>query len=68
MMPLYDYKCRVCGDERTDVLASVNDEALWCPSCHQNTMMRIQVNRGASVALQFVGGGWTASTPKENER
>ncbi len=63
-MPLYDYRCRECGEERTDVLASVNDEALWCPNCGKHTMMRVQVNRTAP-ALQFVGGGWTASTPKE---
>jgi putative FmdB family regulatory protein len=52
-MPLYEYRCKKCG-ETTEVLQSAKDKPLdKCPKCGGAV-----VKRTSSPAIQFKGSGW----------
>ena len=41
-MPIYDYECRDCGAEVSDVFQKVTDEHLTtCPSCKKESLFRV---------------------------
>ena len=53
-MPLYEYRCQVCGFEQT-VLQNIGEEGIKsCKNCQQLTMKRII----SQSNFQLKGSGW----------
>jgi len=53
-MPLYDYRCKNCGNE-TEVLQSIGEPPLTdCEVCGTSGMAKVP----SAPAFSFKGGGW----------
>lgn len=56
-MPLYEYRCQVCG-ELEEKLQSFSDPTVHdCPKCGSREGMQRQIS---TVAFNLTGGGWYA--------
>ena len=61
-MPIYAYKCTVCGHAQ-DVLQKISDKTLTvCPECHQETYAK-QVT---AAGFQLKGSGWYVTDFRQN--
>jgi putative FmdB family regulatory protein len=72
-MPIYAYKCAVCGHEK-DVLQKISDAPLTaCPACgaesfaKQLTAAGFQLKGSGWYATDFKGGAKPASEPAQTE-
>jgi len=57
-MPVYDYKCQVCGYKIEDYKQKINDEKLKiCPKCNKKSLIRLIGNS----SFHLKGSGWCDS-------
>lgn len=53
-MPIYEYACRACGDER-EVLQKMSDAPLTqCPACAQPALYK----KVSAAGFRLAGSGW----------
>jgi putative FmdB family regulatory protein len=56
-MPIYEYRCELCGQEH-EVLQKVSEPPLTeCPSCHKPGLQK----RLTAAGFQLKGSGWYAT-------
>jgi putative FmdB family regulatory protein len=56
-MPIYEYRCELCGQEH-EVLQKVSEPPLTeCPSCHKPGLQKLLTAAG----FQLKGSGWYAT-------
>ena len=62
-MPLYEYKCGLCGFS-TEVLASINADAPICPKCTEMSkdkrprITSVMVKQISRTSFSLKGEGW----------
>jgi putative FmdB family regulatory protein len=61
-MPIYEYRCSVCGHE-LEALQKFSDAPLAsCPSCHGDTLVKLL----SAAGFQLKGSGWYATDFKSS--
>ena len=63
IVPLYDFRCTVCGDIRRNVMLKMDDLPIKhrCVECGTGKM--VQLLQPPSIVYE--GGGWTAGAGKD---
>lgn len=63
-MPIYEYRCGVCGHE-LEVMQKIADAALTdCPECGEVALKKLI----SPVGFRFKGGGWYETDFKTNNK
>lgn len=56
-MPLYEYRCQVCGEQEEKIQSYAAPTQHACPKCGAEEGMKRQISQ---VAFNLSGGGWYA--------
>ncbi|MCC7548594.1 MAG: zinc ribbon domain-containing protein [Burkholderiales bacterium] len=63
-MPIYEYRCRVCGFEK-EYLQKLSDPAITdCPSCGKAEMVKLV----SAAGFQLKGSGWYVTDFKHGSK
>lgn len=63
-MPIYSYRCEVCGQE-SDVLQKISDPILTiCPTCHRSSFKK----KITSARFHLKGSGWYVTDFRGSEK
>lgn len=63
-MPIYEYRCRVCGFEK-EYLQKLSDPAITdCPSCGKAEMVKLV----SAAGFQLKGSGWYVTDFKNGSK
>lgn len=66
-MPLYDYKCEVCG-KRFEARHGFNETVSACPACGQTQVMRLITTAPAIMGGMLTDAGSDGKATKEQLR
>lgn len=57
-MPIYEYRCSVCGTTEEHLVNADSNETFFCPRCKKPNFDRVMVRIISASNFQLKGGGW----------
>ena len=63
-MPIYEYQCRQCGHQDSDINSASSPRVKKCPQCGKRAFARLI----SASAFHLKGGGWYATDFKDKPK
>ena len=65
-MPMFDYRCPVCGLETTELVNKAED-TIWCPNCKGFQQAVAMIKIFSQFSAKFIGEGFHVNDYKKKE-